>query len=161
MKDDNVICLHRAHALRVLALEDDAEDGNLLVQSFPCVGARARSPVFQQLLVAVLPDNSHVRERVARKREQVFVALGPLIIEISAEGNRNDIDSLANRGDYGRRVSVCWVKLLLGPICRVEEGGTDSCLEAEESPIFGRCHAKIVLVDTWDVEVIDDPAKAI
>jgi hypothetical protein len=57
--------------------------------------------------------------------------------------------------------TVCWVKLLLGPICRVEEGGTDSCLEAEESPILGRCHAKIVLVDTWDVEVIDDPAKAI
>ena len=68
---------------------------------------------------------------VARKRKTVLTPLRPHIIEVSANVLCDDIDRLTKTGDDGRCVAMHRIKLELGPVGRVEEGGVYSRLEDE------------------------------
>ena len=79
----------------------------------------------KQIRAAILPHYPKMGVRVARKRETVLTPWWPHIFEVSANFLCDDIDGLPNTGDDGRCVAMHWVKLKLGPVCGVEEGGVD------------------------------------
>ncbi len=56
---------------------------------------------------------------------------------------------------------MIWVKLKLGPVSSVEEGGVDTSLKHERSPAWLKCHAKFVFMLTCDMKVTYGPAMTI
>jgi hypothetical protein len=95
------------------------------------------------------------------KKGRVLIPIQPYIVKVTANVNCNDVDSLTKGQGDGGCVPVAWVKLDLGPIGSVKEGGVDSCLEEEQSPALAKCHTEVVLVKTCNVELTKDPAMAI
>ena len=129
--DANVTGFHGACVLLLLAREGHMQQGNLQVQCVRIVHVDAAHPVRIQIQAAILPHYPKMRVGVARKRKTVLTPGGPHILEVSANVLCDDIDSLTNTGDDGRCVAMHRIKLELGPVGGVEEGGVDSSLEDE------------------------------
>ncbi len=146
--DDNVLGLHPAHMLCLLACKDHIQVGNLLVECFARVDARAVCPVGIQGRAAKLPHKYNMGLGVARKRELILTSFQPHVVEVSANVICDDVDSLKNAQDDVGCIPVAQVELDLGPIGGIEESVVHMCLEEEQSPIFVKCHAEVVLVKT-------------
>ncbi len=113
------------------------------MERFARVDARTVHLLGKQRKAAKLQQEFNMGSRVAWKRELILTSFQPYIVKVSANVICNDVDSLMNARDDGGYIPVAQVKLDLGPIGGIEEGGIHMCLEEEQSSVLpkGKCRS--------------------